>query len=96
LIRSGEYDFAPVEIDRFLVIAIFEVHEAGLGRRMEQMEDVRERKRSDIRAEREIAVPGKSGEIPAHDPLQENGATPRIQHPNRFVGLETEERALFG
>jgi hypothetical protein len=96
LVRGGEYHFAPVEIDRLLVIAVFEVQEAGLIRGMEQMEDVRERKRADVGAEREIAVPGEGDGIPARDPLQEDGATSRIQHPNRFVGLEAEERALFG
>jgi hypothetical protein len=95
LVRGREHDFAAVQVDRLRVILVFEEQEAGLGRRVHQLEHVHQGERADVRDQHQVAVPGEGHGGTAPLALEQDRARARSQQPDRLVLLEAEPGTLL-
>ena len=64
-------------------------------RRMEQVQDVRQREGADIRAEHEVPIPRQRRRARRPDAFQQNRAAAGLEQADRIIGFESEKCPLF-
>jgi hypothetical protein len=92
LIRRREDDLARMQVDGLRALRVLEVEEAGLGGRVEELEQVGQRERAHVGAEHQLTVERERRGIRS-GALEQDRARRRRQHAQRLELRESQPLA---